>query len=206
MNIDINIHSSIRLSLDKIIYFDPFKIEEDKHDADIIFITHDHYDHFDVESINMIKNDNTIVVAPATIKESVNQIDFKEYIYLNPFDDTTIDNINIKAVPAYNINKKFHPQSNNWLGYIITYNNTSYYIAGDTDATREAKQVKCDVALVPIGGTYTMNVEEAVELIKTINPSVAIPTHYGAIVGNLEDGKRFKELLSDTNIEVIEKV
>ena len=127
-NIEINTQSSIRLTLDKIIYFDPYKIEEEKHDADIIFITHNHYDHMDTESINKIKKENTIIVAPETMKDVISGIPFKEYIYLNPNDETNIDGINIKTIPAYNILKPFHPRKNEWLGYIITYNNISYYI------------------------------------------------------------------------------
>ena len=122
-NITINTQSSIRIELDKIIYFDPFKIEENKHDADIIFITHNHYDHFDIKSIENVMNDNTVIVAPKSMEDVINQISFKKYIYLNPFDEVNIDNLFIKTIPAYNIDKPFHPRENNWLGYIVTYNN-----------------------------------------------------------------------------------
>ena len=132
-NITVNTQSSIKLKFNKILYFDPYEIKDDMHDADIIFITHNHYDHFDIESINKIKNENTIIVAPKSMENVINKLDFKDYVYLNPFEETSIDNIFIKGVPAYNINKPFHPRSNNWLGYIITYNGISYYIAGDTD-------------------------------------------------------------------------
>ena len=209
MNIDkikVNTQSSIKLILDKIIYFDPYKINEELHDADIIFITHDHYDHMDIDSINNIKNDNTLVVAPLSMKEKIDQISFKDYIYLNPNDNINLLSLNIKTIPSYNTNKSFHPRENDWLGYILTYNNITYYIAGDTDITPEARNVKCDIAFVPIGGTYTMDYNEASELIKTINPKVVIPTHYGSIVGNKTDGKNFKNNLLDTGIEVIEKL
>ena len=205
-NITVNTQSSIKIVFDKIIYFDPFKIEEDVHDADIIFITHNHYDHMDIDSINKVKNDNTIIVAPASMKSIIEKISFKEYIYLNPFDEKNIDNIVIKTIPAYNINKEFHPRTNNWLGYVVTINNVTYYIAGDTDKTKEAESVKCDIALIPIGGHFTMNTDEAAELIKIISPKIVIPTHYGSIIGNITDGKKLKESLSDTNIAVIEKL
>ena len=205
-NIRVNTQSSIKINLDKIVYFDPFEIKEESHDADIIFITHDHYDHFDLNSINNIKNDNTIVVAPLSIKDKVNSISFKDYIYLNPNEETSIYGINIKAIPSYNVNKSFHPKSNNWLGYIIEFNNIKYYIAGDTDITEENKQVKCDIAFLPCGGTYTMDYNEAAELAKIINPKVLIPIHYGSIVGTKEDGLKIKEILKDTSIEVIEKI
>lgn len=205
-NIEINTQSSIRLILDKIIYFDPYKIEDDKHDADIIFITHNHYDHMDSESIDKIKNENTIIVAPKAMEEVIKNIEFKDYVFLNPNEEINIENFNIKTIPAYNIKKTFHPRDNNWLGYILTYNNVSYYIAGDTDKTKDAEKVKCNIALIPIGGHFTMDVNEATELIRSINPKIVIPTHYGSIIGDICDGKELKNNLSDTNIEVIEKL
>lgn len=209
MNVDnilVNTQSSIRISLDKILYFDPYKINEEKHDADIIFITHDHYDHFDIDSINNVKNDNTVVVAPASMRNDVDNISFKDYIYLNPYDEIKIGNIIVSTVPSYNINKSFHPKSNNWLGYIVTYNNIKYYIAGDTDKNSDNEKVNCDIAFIPIGGTYTMNVDEAVDLVKIINPKVVIPIHYGSIVGNKNDGKKLIDKLNSYSVEVIEKL
>ena len=205
-NIEINTQSSIRLLLNKVIYFDPYLINEEKHDADIIFITHNHYDHMDIDSINKVKNDQTIIVAPNSMEEVINQIEFFDYIFSSPYDMVNIDNIAIKAIPAYNNNKPFHPKENNWLGYVITYNNEIYYIAGDTDKTSDNEQVKCDIALIPIGGHFTMDVQEASELLRIINPKIVIPTHYGSIIGDKDDAKRLKEILSDTNIEVIEKL
>ena len=140
------------------------------------------------------------------MKEVISKMEFKDYIYLDPNEEINIDNISIKTIPAYNINKEFHPRENNWLGYIVTYNNITYYIAGDTDKTKEAESVVCDIAFIPIGGYFTMDVNEAAELVKTINPKIVIPIHYGSIIGDKEDGKRLKECLSDTNIEVIEKL
>lgn len=205
-NIEVNTQSSIKMIFDKIIYFDPYKIEDEKHDADIIFITHNHYDHMDNESINKIKNDNTIIVAPKTMEDIIRNIEFKKYVFLNPNEEINIDNFNIKTIPAYNIEKTFHPRENNWLGYIVTYNNISYYIAGDTDKTIDNANVKCDVAFIPIGGHFTMDVTESSELIRIINPKIVVPIHYGSIIGDPSDGKKLKELLSDTNIEVIEKL
>ena len=205
-NIEVNTQSSIKMTFDKTIYFDPYKIEDNKHDADIIFITHNHYDHMDSESIEKIKNNNTIIVAPGSMEEVIKKIEFSDYIFLNTSDEINIYNFNVKAITAYNISKTFHPKENNWLGYIITYNNVSYYIAGDTDKTPENEKVKCDIAFIPIGGHFTMNVSEASELIRVINPKIVVPIHYGSIIGNPSDGKKLKELLSDTNIEVIEKL
>ena len=205
-SIEINTQSSIKIKSEKIIYFDPYKIENEMHDADIIFITHNHYDHMDNESIEKIKNENTTIVAPKSMEEVINKIEFKKYIYLEPFDEIDIENINIKTIPAYNKEKQFHPRTNNWLGYIIKLDNTTYYIAGDTDVTKENENVKCDIAFIPIGGHFTMDVKEATELIKKINPEIVIPIHYGSIIGEPIFGKILKENLSNTNIEVIEKL
>lgn len=205
-NIEVNTQSSIRLGFDKVIYFDPYKIETDRHDADIIFITHNHYDHMDNESIEKVKNDITIVVAPKSMEDVISKIEFSDYIYLEPFDETNLDNINIKTIPAYNNEKQFHPKINNWLGYIVTIDNTTYYIAGDTDITEEANNIKCDIAFIPIGGHFTMDVKEATELVKRINPKIVIPIHYGSIIGEPTYGKVLKENLSNTNIKVIEKL
>lgn len=205
-NIKINTQSSIKITLDKTIYFDPYRIEEQMHDADIIFITHSHSDHFDIESINKIKNDNTIIVAPKSMEEDIKQIAFRDYIFMEPNEQINIEDINVNSVRAYNNEKAFHPKANNWLGYIVTTNNISYYVAGDTDKTIDNEKVNCDIALVPIGGYYTMDESEAADLIKIINPKVVIPTHYGSIIGDKDSAKRFKDKLSDTNIEVIEKL
>ena len=174
-NIEVNTQSSIRIKLDKTIYFDPFKIEDERHDADIIFITHAHYDHFDINSINNIKNDNTIIVAPKSMESDL--LTFSKKILLDPIEETVIEGISVKTIPSYNIDKQYHPRVNNWLGYIINYNNITYYIAGDTDRTNENEQIKCDIAFIPIGGTYTMDVRDASLLVKAINPTLVIPTY-----------------------------
>ena len=187
--ISINTQSSIKITGNKIIYFDPYQIKEELHDADYIFITHDHYDHYDIDSINKIKNDNTKFIIPEVIDiDGLKVLPNKEY---------KIDNIYFKTIPSYNIDKSFHPKAKNYVGYIINIENVTYYIAGDTDITEENKKVKCDIALVPIGGTYTMDYKEAANLINEIKPTLAIPTHYGSIVGSKEDGEKFRELLNE---------
>ena len=201
--IEINCHSSIKIIKGKTIYIDPFRIEKEQNDANLILITHDHYDHYSEEDIKKVINENTIVVVPKTMKFGINA---KEVIYVEPNKQYEILGIKIKTIPAYNINKHFHPKENQWVGYILEIENEKYYIAGDTDITPENKQVKCDIALVPVGGTYTMTYEEAANLINTIKPQLAIPTHYGCIVGNKDDGIKFKELLNaDINCEILIK-
>ena len=197
--ISINTQSSIRINDQKIIYFDPFKIEKESHDADLIFITHDHYDHLDMDSINKIKKDDTIMVIPDSIKDKVN---FKNLITVSPNNTYNILGYQVLTIPSYNLNKNFHKKEFNYVGYLITINNEKIYISGDTDITKENQEVKCDIALVPIGGTYTMDYHEASSLINKIKPKTVIPTHYGSIVGTLDDGLKFKNLL-DKEIECL---
>lgn len=200
--ISINCHSSIKIKDEKTFYFDPYNIKEKTSDADYIFITHDHYDHLDITSIKNIANENTLVIMPTSIpKENLEPvINDRQLITVCPNEDYYIDGINVHTVPSYNVNKDFHKKIYNWVGYIIELNNEKIYIAGDTDVNEDIKKVKCDIALVPIGGTYTMTLNEAAELINTIKPKKVIPTHYGKIVGEIEDGEKFKKLI-DSNIE-----
>ena len=193
--IEINCHSSIKITKGIIIYIDPFRINEEKHDADLILITHDHYDHYSPEDINKIIKEDTIIVAPKTVKELNNK---ENIIFVEPNKTYNIKGYKIVTIPAYNINKHFHPKENNWVGYIIEMEDLEYYIAGDTDITPENKKVECDVALIPIGGTYTMDYKEASELINIIRPKIAIPTHYGSIVGDITDGEKFEKLVDNT--------
>ena len=197
-NIEVLIHSSIKFSKDIIIYFDPYKINKEYHDADIIFITHSHYDHYSPLDIKKVIKDNTIIACPEDVKEELLKLDIKNIIEVVPNKDYEVLNIKFKTIPAYNINKNFHPKENNWLGYLINYNNVKYYIAGDTDITEENKNIICDVVFVPIGGTFTMDYKEAASLINEIQPKIAVPTHYGLIVGNKDDGIKFSKLLNNS--------
>ena len=192
-------HSTIKiLDKDKVIYIDPYNIKEDKKDADIIFITHAHYDHFSEEDIIKIKNENTIIVITEDIYNKVIELGFleKKIIKVMPKEEYKIGNIRFQTIPAYNIDKKFHPKENMWVGYLININNIRYYIAGDTDITNENKKVKCDVAFLPVGGTYTMDYKEAAELANIIRPKIVVPIHYGIIVGTKEDALNFKNFIN----------
>ena len=197
-------HSSIRINKEKIIYVDPFKITENYNDADIIMITHSHYDHYSESDIDKVKKEGTIIVIPNDLLEKVTEKGFKKenIITVEPNKEYKIQNIKIKTIPAYNINKKFHPKENNWVGYILEIKGTKYYIAGDTDITEDNTNVKCDIALIPVGGTYTMDYKEAANLANIIKPKIAIPIHYGDIVGTVKDAEMFVSLL-ENNIEGI---
>ncbi len=196
-DIQVLCHSSIKISKQKVIYIDPFKIDNNYNDADIIFITHDHYDHYSEEDIDKVKNNDTVIVAPEELLTKLLRKGFrKDYIItVEPNKEYIVEAIKFKTIPAYNTNKQFHPKENEWVGYIIEIDNNHYYIAGDTDITEENKKVKCDVAFVPVGGTYTMDFKEAAYLINEIKPKIAIPIHYGSVVGTKQDAIDFSKLV-----------
>ena len=196
-NIEVLYHSSIRINKEKIIYIDPFKINKNYNDADIIFIKHDHYDHYSEEDIDKVINENTTIIIPdelltKLLRKGINK---NAIITVEPNKNYMVQGIKFETISAYNTNKTFHPKENGWVGYIIIINGIRYYIAGDTDITEENKQVKCDVAFVPVGGTYTMDFKEAASLINEIKPKIAIPIHYGSIVGTEQDAIDFIRLL-----------
>lgn len=197
--IDLISQSALRIKTEdnKIIYFDPFNIDSDVK-GDYIFITHPHYDHYSPEDITKIKKDTTKIVAPLELKSNLIELGFTKdnIILVEPNKDYIVDTIEFSTIPAYNIIKPFHRKKSNWVGYIINVDNKKIYVAGDTDNIEEARKVICDIACVPIGGTYTMNYKEAANLIKEIKPSLAIPTHYKTVVGTTKDAYKFKELLS----------
>ncbi len=203
MKIQVLCHSSIKIISDKIIYSDPFRIQEETHDADLIVITHAHYDHFSEEDIEKVKKENTKICITNDLLDRTISLGFSmdNITIVEPNGSYEVLGIKINTIPAYNINKKFHPKENNWVGYLLETENEVVYIAGDTDITEENKKVKCDVALVPVGGTYTMTYKEAAELVNTIKPKIAIPMHYGEIVGTKEDASKFKNLV-DKNIKI----
>ena len=196
-NVEVLCHSSIRINKDKVIYIDPFRINKNYNDADIIFITHDHYDHYSEEDIDKVIKEGTTFIIPEELltKLLVKGYNRNDIITVEPGKQYMIQGIKFETIPAYNTNKQFHPKENDWLGYIIEIKGIRYYIAGDTDITEENRKVKCDVALVPVGATYTMDFKEAAQLINEIKPKVAVPTHYADIVGTEQDATDFIRLL-----------
>ena len=196
-NVEVLCHSSIKINKEKVIYIDPFKIEKNYNDADIVFITHDHYDHYSEEDIDKVINENTIIIIPEELLTKLLRkgINKNAIITVEPNEKYMVQGIKFETIPAYNTNKTFHPKENGWVGYIITLDDIRYYIAGDTDITKENRKVKCDVAFVPVGGTYTMNYSEAAELVNIIKPKIAVPIHYGSVVGTKQDATNFIKLL-----------
>lgn len=204
-NLEVLCHSSIRITGNKTIYIDPFRIKKDYKDADYIFCTHSHYDHFSKEDIEkLLKADTVIITVQDAREDAIVLVEEDKVFVVEPDKDYNINGLNFKTTYSYNINKNFHPKENEWVGYIIDLDDVKYYIAGDTDNIPEIQDVHCDVALLPVGGTYTMTVEEAAQLANSIDAKFVIPTHYGEIVGEKSDGEKFAKLIK--NKEIIIKI
>lgn len=202
-HIRVNEQNSIRIEGTQVLYFDPFHIVNGMHDADVIFITHDHYDHYDPESILTIMKDTTIFVMPMNMKKKfLSEMKVPESCckFYHPGTVHELGNLWIETIPAYNKLKPFHAKSAGWQGYVVKMDDVRYYIAGDTDVIDPIKSVKCDVALIPIGGTYTMDKKHAADYILNLKPKAVIPTHYGSVVGSPVDGSDFKDY-----IEIVDK-
>ena len=183
-------HAGFKIDGERIVYIDPFKINETE-PAGIIIITHEHFDHLSPEDIKKIQTGNTTIVTTPDCYSKVSG----NVKTISPGKSLIVDGVKIESVPAYNINKQFHPKANAWMGVVITINGKRIYHAGDTDNIPEMSNLKnIDVALLPVSGTYVMTAEEAADAANKIRPKVAVPMHYGAIVGTRNDAERFKKL------------
>jgi len=172
----------------KVIYIDPWKMPSSAPKADYIFVTHDHYDHYSAEDIEKLSGENTIVFCPNDIAERLGE----RARSLSPEQTMLYDDIKIEAIRAYNIDKSFHPKENDWLGYIITVSDgTRIYHAGDTDFIPEMRDLETDIALLPVSGTYVMTAEAAINAANTFKPKIAIPMHFGDIIGDDNDAVKF---------------
>lgn len=190
-------HSAIRIEAGgKVLYFDPFGVKDTPHDADYILITHDHYDHLSPEDIEKVSREDTVLLAPASTATKAKQCGLA-VLPVQPGQRMALPGMAVHTVPAYNIKNSFHPKANGWVGYVAEVGDCTYYVAGDTDHTPESDEVRCDVALLPVGGTYTMNAAEAAALAKHIRPRTVIPTHYGSVVGSATDAEEFARLLGE---------
>ena len=186
-------HASFRFDLEKCIYIDPYQLSDNLPKADIIICTHSHFDHCSPEDIAKIQDENTTLVVTADSAEKVSG----NVQIIAPGESLDFGKIKIEAVPAYNTNKSFHPKENGWMGIIVDDGNIRIYHTGDTDDIPEMKNVEADVWLVPVSGTYVMTAEEAAEIINNVKPQVAIPMHYGAIVGSKADAGKFADFVGD---------
>ena len=198
-NFFVNTRSSIKLTGTKTLYFDPLDIEGEPHDADMVFVTHEHYDHFSPEDIKKVLKSDTQIIVPAVMVDMVRETRLQVQSIHGVVSEETksFDGIKCQGIPAYNIDKAFHPKAKQWLGYLIEMDGKTYYAMGDTDVTPEAKSVEADVVFVPVGGKYTMDAVEAAAFINENSPGLAVPIHYG----EPDVGEQFIELLK-TEIKV----
>ncbi len=193
-------HASFRVKLGgKVLYFDPWKIAGgDK--ADIILITHSHFDHFSVEDVQKVAKENTVIVATPDcqgLPGDVRQV--------RPGDFLQIGDVQVQAVPAYNLDKDFHPKKSQWVGYVVNIGGKRIYHAGDTDATPEmGRLTDIDIALLPVSGVYVMTAEQAAQIANTFKPATVIPHHWGDIVGSRKDAEKFASLFSNKTV-ILEK-
>ena len=205
--LSVNAHSSVRIAAaGKVVYVDPFALKTAPHDADLIFFTHDHFDHCSPEDVAQVSRPDTVFVLPETSREKAASVTAgRRVITVRPGDRGEALGFPFEAVAAYNPGKPFHPRANGWVGYVLKLDGLRLYVAGDTDATPEAAAVCCDVAMLPIGGKYTMDAREAAELANRIRPAVVVPIHYGSVAGSPGDFERFAAAV-DRDVRVLKLV
>jgi L-ascorbate metabolism protein UlaG (beta-lactamase superfamily) len=191
--------------------FDPYQITQDVGFADFVFITHEHFDHCSVEDIKKVISPNTIIITIPDCVSKVSRLKVKNIVPVNPGQKKDVEGIGVETVPAYNINKfrspglLFHPPEDQRVGFIVTMDSKRFYHAGDTDLIPEMSALfNIDIAFVPVSGTYVMTAKEAASAVNSFRPRLAIPMHYGSIVGSDKDALEFKEL-SQVSVDILEK-
>ena len=188
------------------IYIDPWGVTKGQDEpADVIFITHAHFDHFQPEEIDKVRKQKTQIVAPHDIARELGG----NVKAVKPGESLEVAGIKFETVAAYNTEPdklENHPKSNNWVGYVLSLDGRRYYHAGDTDPTPELEQLKTDVAFVPIGGTYTMAAAAAAAFIKRIRPQLAVPMHYGFVVGTPNDAETFAREAAPVKVQTLKPV
>ena len=190
-------HDSFRLDGSRTVYIDPWKLGAVAQPADLILVTHDHFDHFSPRDIARLATPRTTLIGPASVTAQVEGV---AAVTLSAGETATVGGVTVTAVPAYNIDKfrrpgeEFHPRAAGGLGYVVELDGRRIYHAGDTDAIPEMREVRCDVALLPVSGTFVMTAEEAAEACRMITAAAAVPMHFGDTVGTAADASRFEAL------------
>lgn len=205
--ITVNAQSSIRIDLGKILRFDPFLLKEEPHDADVIFITHSHPDHFSPEDIKKVLKPETLFVAPESMKADIEKagIAAEKCLFVNPGESAEIAGVSFKALPAYNIGRPFHTPESRWVGYAVELEGELVYAAGDTDGLDEIAALPITIALMPVGGKFTTDAREAAEFINKMKPKIAVPIHFGGMPGTASADREFIAAVEPT-VKVVRKL
>ncbi len=205
-------HDTFRIAGSKVIYTDPYKVPhkmKDRDQADLVLLSHEHFDHLSREDLEKVCTPKTTVVASVLCKDGLKGLKVAETHFVRPGTKVSVAGVEIEAVPAYNVNKfrapgqAFHPKGEARVGFVLKLDGTRVYFAADTDSIPEMKSIHCDIALLPVSGTYVMTAEEAAEAAAALSPKIAVPMHYGAIVGSDEDARKFKSLVKNCQVEIV---
>ncbi|MFQ5871495.1 MAG: MBL fold metallo-hydrolase [Candidatus Geothermarchaeales archaeon] len=193
-------HDGFRVENQKTVYFDPYRLEGSQKRGDIVFVTHDHSDHLSVEDLKKVVSEETTIVTVEHCRDKLSNLKAKEVVVVDPGREAEVRGVRVRAISAYNVNKfrapgqLFHPKEYGGAGYLVEIHGVTVYHAGDTDVIPEMEGLEPEVALLPVSGTYVMTPQEAAEAAEKIRPKVAIPMHYGGIVGSRKDAEEFKKL------------
>jgi len=203
-------HDGFQISAaDKIIYIDPFKLRKEYnnvHNANLVLISHNHFDHLSLDDLMKVTNKETAIIAAKECLDQLKIMKVKEIRGVLPGEKINVQNVTLETVPAYNTNKDFHPKRDGKVGFIITTNSLRIYHTGDTDIIPEMKTASPDIGLIPVSGTYVMTAEEAARAVNDlIKPKIAIPMHYNSIVGTREDAVRFSEMVTVCTTKILEQ-
>jgi L-ascorbate metabolism protein UlaG (beta-lactamase superfamily) len=198
-------HSSFLITGEKKVYIDPFSLPKGvMPKANIILITHPHYDHFSMEDLKEIVTKDTVIIGPKEIQAHLKDLKQCKFMQIMPDKELTVGDINIHAVPAYNLNNSHHKKESGWVGYIVQIEDLKYYFAGDTDRIPEMKKIgSVDIAMLPVSGIYTMDYQNAILAAEDISPKIVIPMHYGSIIGSKLDAEKFVKEVQKKGIKSV---